>query len=106
MFGRIRVDLGTRPNTILVPERAVTELQGKNFVWVIGSDNKAKQRPVQVGGQLDENLIIQEGLKPGERIVVEGLQKVREDGPVNPTTAEQMAKPAAAQPAPEKPAKE
>ena len=44
MFGRIKVDLGVRPDSILVPERAVAELQGKNFVWVIGADNKATQR--------------------------------------------------------------
>jgi membrane fusion protein (multidrug efflux system) len=70
MFGRIRVDLGASPNSILVPERAVAELQGKNFVWIIGPDNKAKQRPVTVGGQRGENLLIQEGLQPGERIVL------------------------------------
>jgi len=91
MFARIRVDLGVRPNSILVPERSVAELQGKNFVWVIGADNKATQRPVKVGGQYGENLLIQEGLKPQERIVVEGLQKVREGEVVNPMTAAQIA---------------
>ena len=82
MFARIQVDLGTRPDSILVPERAVAELQGKNFVWVIGPDNKATQRPVKVGEQIGESLLILEGLKAGERIVVEGLQKVREGAPV------------------------
>jgi membrane fusion protein (multidrug efflux system) len=98
MFGRMRVDLGVRPNSILVPERAVTELQGKNFVWVIGSDNKASQRPVTVAQQMGENLLILEepansgkGLKPGERIVVEGIQKVREGLEVKPLTAAQAA---------------
>jgi membrane fusion protein (multidrug efflux system) len=97
MFGRIRVDLGTRANSILVPERSVAELQGKNFVWVIGADNKATQRPVKVGGQYGENLLIQEGLKPEDRIVVEGLQKVREGELVNPMTAAQMAQAGGAQ---------
>jgi membrane fusion protein (multidrug efflux system) len=91
MFGRLRVDLPVRPNSILVPERAVAELQGKNFVWVIGSDNKASQRPIKVGGQLGGNLLVLEGLKVGERIVVEGLQKVREGASVNPKTAQEMA---------------
>ena len=50
-----------RPDSILVPERAVTELQGKNFVWVIGADNKAAQRPVTVGQQIGESLLILEG---------------------------------------------
>jgi membrane fusion protein (multidrug efflux system) len=95
MFGRIKVDIGVRPDSILVPERAVAELQGKNFVWVIGSDNKATQRPVKVGELIGGNLMILEGLKAGERIVVEGLQKVREGAVVQPMTAAQMAEAAA-----------
>lgn len=91
MFGRIKIDLGVRPESILVPERAVAELQGKNFVWVIGPDNKATQRAVKVGETLGENVIISEGLKSGERIVLEGLQKVREGAPVKPMTAHEMA---------------
>jgi membrane fusion protein (multidrug efflux system) len=91
MFARIRVALGVRPDSILVPERAVTELQGKNFAWIIGADNKATQRGIQVGETIGENLLILDGLKAGERIVVEGLQKVREGAPVQPMTAAQMA---------------
>jgi membrane fusion protein (multidrug efflux system) len=109
MFARIKVDLGIQPNSILVPERAVVELQGKNFVWVIGADSKATQRAVKVGQQIGENLLIREGLKPGERIVVEGLQKVREGVPVQPMTAVQMAQATATQAAEHaatKPAKE
>jgi len=97
MFARIKVDLGIQPNSILVPEQAVAELQGNNFVWVIGPDSKAMQRAVQVGQQIGENLLIREGLKPGERIVVEGLQKVREGAAVQPMTATQMAQAATAQ---------
>jgi len=95
MFARIRVEAGVRPNSIVVPERAVSELQGRNFVWIIGDDNKATQRTVQVGESLGGNLVISEGLKPGERIVTEGLQKVREGAPVQPMTAAQMAEAAA-----------
>jgi RND family efflux transporter MFP subunit len=109
MFGRMKLDLGVRPDSILVPERAVTELQGKNFVWVVGADNKANQRGVKVGQTIGESVLIVEGLKAGERIVVEGLQKVREGAPVEPKTAAQMAEAAAAQAAQQaeaKPAKE
>ena len=102
-----------RPDSILVPERAVTELQGKNFVWVVTPDNKASQRPVIVGRQVGEKLLITEGLKPGDRIVVEGLQKVRDGALVKPMTAgemkaaEQVAKAAeAAKEGEAKPAKE
>lgn len=87
MFGRIRVDLGARPDSILVPERSVAELQGKTFVWVIGSDNKATQRAVKVGGSVGSEVLVQEGIKPGDRIVVEGLQKVREGATVKAMTA-------------------
>ena len=108
MFARVNVDLGVIPNGILVPQRALVELQGKNFVWVIGTDNKATQRAIKLGDQVDSNFLIQEGLKAGERIVVEGLQKVRQDAPVQPKTATEMAQAAgqAAQQAEAKPAKE
>jgi membrane fusion protein (multidrug efflux system) len=106
MFGRIRVDLGVRPNSILVPERSVAELQGKNFVWVVASDDKTTQRAVKVGGQVGENLLIQEGLKAGERIVVEGLQKVREGALVQPKTAAQLAETTTAQASTPQPPKE
>ncbi len=105
MFARIRIEAGLRPDSLLVPERAVAELQGKNFVWVIGSDKKATQRPVQIGQQFGDRLLILEGLKPGERIVVEGLQKVREGAPVQPMTAMEMAQ-AALRASTAKPAKE
>lgn len=91
MFGRIRLDLGTRENSFLVPERAVFELQGKNFVMVIGPDNKAEQRPVTVDRQIGTNLLLSEGLKAGERIVLEGLQKARHGAEVLPSTAAEMA---------------
>jgi membrane fusion protein (multidrug efflux system) len=71
----------------MVPERAVAELQGKNFVWVVDSDNKTSQRAVKVGETIGSNVMILEGLKPGERIVVEGLQKVREGAVVTPMAA-------------------
>ncbi|MHC1764517.1 MAG: efflux RND transporter periplasmic adaptor subunit [Verrucomicrobiia bacterium] len=95
MFGRIKVDLGVRPNTILVPERAVSELQGKTFAWVIGADNKAMQRAVKVGETIGAKVVVLEGLDAGERVVTEGLQKVREGAVVQAMTAEEMAQAAA-----------
>ena len=91
MFARIHVDSGTRSNSIVVPERSVVELQGKNFMWLVGPDNKTTQRPVEVGSSVGQDLLITEGLKPGDRIVVEGLQKVRDGGAVKPMTAQEMA---------------
>jgi membrane fusion protein, multidrug efflux system len=87
----MKVDLGVRPDSILVPERAVTELQGKSFVWVIGPDNKAEQRKITVGQPIGENLLVLENLKAGERIVIEGSQKVRDGAEVKPMTPAQAA---------------
>ena len=85
----------------------MAELQGKNFVWVIGPDNKATQRAVKLGETVGGTVMVLEGLQAGDRIVIEGLQKMREGAPVQPMTAVQMAQAAAknaeAQP---KPAKE
>lgn len=91
MFARIRVDLGSRSNSIVVPQSSVVELQGKNFMWLVGPDNKTTQRPVEVGSSVGQDFLITEGLQPGDRIVVEGLQKVRDGAPVQPMSAEQVA---------------
>ncbi len=87
MFGRIAVDLGQRPDSILVPERAVAELQGKNFVWLVNAENKASQRPIEIADAVDGYVQVTAGLKAGDRIVVEGLQKVREGGAVQEAQA-------------------
>jgi RND family efflux transporter MFP subunit len=91
MFARVRVELGTLKDSIEIPQRALVELQGKNFVWVVTPENTASQRPVKVGELSDSNVVISEGLKFGERIIVEGLQKAREGAPVTAMTATQMA---------------
>lgn len=91
MFARVRADLGTLKETIQVPERTLVELQGRNFVWVVGPDNLASQRPVTLGDQVGSNFIVTDGLETGERIILEGVQKAREGALVNPLTAAQMA---------------
>lgn len=93
MFARIQIDLGTRPDSVVVPERALVELQGKDFVWVIGDGDQASQREVKrlSQGPGASGVLIENGLKVGERIVVAGAQKVREGGVVQPRTAAQMA---------------
>ncbi len=97
MFARIRISIPAENGNILVPERALAELQGKSFVWVVDAGNKATQRSVRVAPmRIGSNAVILEGLQPGERIVVEGLQKLREGAPVQPMTAAQMAEAAAA----------
>ncbi len=83
-FGRIRLNVGTLPNAMLIPQAAVIEVQSLYQVVVVGPDNKASYRPIKVGDRVGTNWIVQEGLKPGEKVVVEGFMKVREGSPVNP----------------------
>jgi len=82
-YGRVRASARTREGALLVPQRAVTELQGSHQVAVVGDDNKVSIRPVTVGERVGRMWIVTDGLKPGERVVVEGLLKVRDGTPVN-----------------------
>ena len=81
-FGRIRVASSVRSGALLVPQRAVTELQGSYQVAVVGSDNKVNIRPVKVGERVDTMWILESGVKPGELVIVAGLQKVRDGSTV------------------------
>jgi membrane fusion protein (multidrug efflux system) len=83
-YGRVRAVIDTRKNALLVPQRAVQELQNLYSVAVVGSDNKANFRNVKVGPREGSLWVIEEGLKPGDRGVVEGLQRLREGAVVAP----------------------
>ena len=83
-FGRVRVVTKTKENAILIPQRAVTEMQGNYQVAVVTPENKVDIRPVKVGQRSGSLWIINQGLKPGERVVVEGLQKVKAGMTVDP----------------------
>lgn len=98
MFARIRMDLGNRNDCIQIPERAVVEMQGRAFVWVIDKAGIANQRPVKLADLVNFNYIVTDGLSVGDRIVVEGLQKVHEGKPVRALTAAQMSALQSAQP--------
>jgi len=84
-FGRIRLSAKTQEGALLIPQRAVIELQGSHQVAVVGPDNKVTIRPVTVADRVGKLWIVTSGLKPGERVVVEGLMKVRDGSVVNPT---------------------
>jgi membrane fusion protein (multidrug efflux system) len=73
---------------LLIPQRAVIELQGSRQVAVVGDDNKVSIRPITVGERVGKLWIVTEGLKPGERVVVEGLMKVRDGAPVKAVSAD------------------
>jgi membrane fusion protein (multidrug efflux system) len=83
-FGNIRVVTRVDKGALLVPQRAVSDVQSKFLVAVVGSDNKVAIRPVVVGEKTSTQWIISEGLKPGDRVVAEGIQKVKDGQQVNP----------------------
>lgn len=83
-FARIRVLSETRKGALLVPQRAVTELQGTTQLAIVGPDNKTHIQPVKMGRRIDHEWIVDDGVKAGDRVVVEGVQKAREGTAVNP----------------------
>ena len=83
-FARVRVATSVAKGALLVPQRAVIETQGTYQVAVVTPENKASIRPVKVGQRVGNMWIIQDGIQPSERVIVEGFQKVKEGTPVNP----------------------
>jgi len=83
-YAKVRAVIATQPGALLVPQRAVSELQGGYQVAVVDGDNKVTIRTVTVGDPVGGQWIITDGLHAGERVVAEGTQKVRTGAPVNP----------------------
>jgi membrane fusion protein, multidrug efflux system len=86
MFVRVRFSEALAENVIRVPQRAVQAGQQGQFVTVVGADSKAITVPVKTGGMTGTDFIISEGLKGGEQIIVDGLQKARPGTPVTPVS--------------------
>jgi membrane fusion protein (multidrug efflux system) len=82
-FGRVRIKTGDNKDALLVPQVAVIEVQSAYQVAVVSPDNKVSFRPVKVGDRVGSDWMITDGLKPGEKVVTEGFQKVREGMTVN-----------------------
>jgi membrane fusion protein (multidrug efflux system) len=101
-YAKVRVAVDVKKGAILVPQRAVSELQGSYQVAVVGADNKVTIKVVKVGPLEGSLWVIEEGLKPGDRIIVEGLQRVRSGMTVVPKEAGSPAADAAAAEAPKK----
>jgi membrane fusion protein (multidrug efflux system) len=83
-YGRVRTAKRIQQGALLVPQRSVSELQGGYQVAVVDGENKVKIQPVEVGDRIGSEWIIADGLKPGDRVVAEGVQKVRQGMQVNP----------------------
>ena len=83
-YGRVRAAIDVDHGALLVPQQAVFDLQGTRELAVVGGDNKVSIRPVTLGDTVGDDWIVSQGLKPGERVVVEGVQKVRQGMLVDP----------------------
>lgn len=83
-YAKVRASTTVKKGALLVPQRAVTELQGIYQVAVVGNDHKVDIRPIRVSDRVGSMWIVEDGLKPGENVVAEGTQKVRPDQVVSP----------------------
>ena len=83
-YGKVRMAVRTERGALLVPQRAVTELQGTRQIAVVDGSNTVRIRAVKLGETIGSEWIINDGVKPGERVIVQGLQKVRQGMRVSP----------------------
>lgn len=83
-YGRIRFKTDEKHGALLIPQRAVSELQGQQSVFTVDAENKVQVRNVVPGDRIGDKWIITQGLKPGDRVIVEGTMKVRPGAPVSP----------------------
>ena len=90
-FARLRVAVEEKENAILVPQRAIQELQGAKTVMVVDDKNMVSVRSIKLGDKADKDVVVLDGLNPGDRVIVEGMQKVRPGSQVNPATADQTS---------------
>jgi membrane fusion protein (multidrug efflux system) len=83
-YGKVRAAMNIQQGALLVPQRAVIDLQGTHQVAVVDGSNQVSIRPVQLGETIGAQWIVTAGVSAGERVVVEGIQKVRPGMQVNP----------------------
>ncbi len=91
LFARIRLVSAASQTVALAPDRAIATDLGKRYVIVVGADNKAQYRPVEVGPLAGNLRVIRQGLKPGDRVIVGGLQKVKPGDAVSPVAVKTEA---------------
>jgi membrane fusion protein (multidrug efflux system) len=87
-YGRVRTSLKTQKAALLVPQQAVIDLQGTHQLAVVDSANRVSMRAVKLGETVGRDWIVREGIQPGELVIVDGLQKVRQGSVVNPKPAQ------------------
>ncbi|MCX7206745.1 MAG: efflux RND transporter periplasmic adaptor subunit [Proteobacteria bacterium] len=90
-FVRVTLELGKRKNAILIPERAVVQSQADHIVMTLGADNKVVPVPVKLGSVVDGKVIVESGLKAGQKVIIDGLMKAKPGSVVNPSPASSPA---------------
>jgi membrane fusion protein (multidrug efflux system) len=85
-FARVRVPVSEIENAVLVPQRAIQELQGAKTVMVVDAQNKVQLKTIKLGDKSDNYYVVLEGLKAGDRVIVEGMQKARPGSEVKPSS--------------------
>jgi len=88
LFTKVRIKMRVVKDAIMIPQRCVMEVQGLHNVFVVDSNNTIQSRSIQVGNKVGSSWMITEGLKPGEKVVYEGLQRVKEGVVVKATAAQ------------------
>ena len=76
-YAKVTVDTAARPDSLSVPQRAVQELQDKNFVWVVDGEGKAQMRDITLGARVGSDILIEKGVAAGDAVVVDGMQKLK-----------------------------
>jgi membrane fusion protein (multidrug efflux system) len=84
-FARVQVSQQQDPNAIVLPQRAILDQQGQNYVWIVDAEGKAQQREVHMGLRVGGDWQVQQGLKPGEVVIVDGVQRLKPGTPVKGT---------------------
>src|SRR5579863_4892266 len=84
-FARVQVSQQQDPNAIVLPQRAILDQQGQNYVWIVDADGKAQQREVHMGLRVGGDWQVQQGLKAGEVVIVDGVQRLKPGTPVKAT---------------------
>jgi membrane fusion protein (multidrug efflux system) len=105
LFVRVIVASFENPNAIRIPQQAVSELQGLKSVYVVGADDKAEPRPIVASYRVGNDWVVDSGLKPGDRVVTEGIGKLRPGAPVKPVMTASVASESGAAPSPAAPKK-
>ncbi|MBC8167259.1 MAG: efflux RND transporter periplasmic adaptor subunit, partial [Bryobacteraceae bacterium] len=83
-FGRVRYRASERNGVIVVPQRAIQQLQSVQTVYTVGAGNKVEAHAVKTGDRVGDAWIIEQGLKPGDRVIVEGQLRIRPGAQVDP----------------------